>query len=284
MRNDLLMDIPWVYCGEAGRQQPIRSVGTIRTQGTISFKPVKVDRFGQKRIWDKDKRFLLMSATIVSPTQLLGDLGWTGGYKYVSVESQFHPRNRQVVVMPTADMTRKGLTEDGYRQLGKKVKHLLNEHDGDQVLIHSVSYKFAEWLQGVCKTERRDVFSYGMAVQRSDALAQFRRTPGSALIAPSADRGVDLPGDACRAQIIIKVPYLSLGDKQVSARLHTPGGAVWYNVEVARTIIQMVGRGVRSKDDWCTCYVLDSNFVTWYRAWGHLFPAWFRKGIRFENV
>jgi ATP-dependent DNA helicase DinG len=268
----------WVYCGGAGSSR--------RRGDAISFKPVTVSRFGKERVWEKDSRFLLMSGTVVSSGMLVKGLGWDEGYVDVKVESQFHARNRQVVVRPVADMTRKGQNESGRRgqeAIDRCLHELLGRHAEERVLIHSVSYRLAQSVLGICRD--RPTFTYRMASDRSAAIADFRRTDGAVLVAPSADRGVDFPGAACRVQIILKVPFLSLGDKQTSERLYnTPDGKVWYNVQVARSLMQMVGRAVRSKDDWATTYVLDAHFVVWYKSWGHLLPQWFRKGIRFEKA
>lgn len=276
MRADLENELPWVYTGGAG--------GRRRQGDAIAFKPVKVDRFGASRIWQKDKRFLLMSGTIVSPDQLVRDLGYDGAYRFVSVDSQFHPRNRQVVVRAVADMSRKGDSDVGRDRMRSAVSDALRRHAGERGVVHSVSYSLSAMLADCCKAERPGaVFSYTSALERSRAIERFKQTPGSVLVAPSADRGVDLPNELCRFQIIAKVPYLSLGDKQVQERLYkTPDGKVWYNVHVARTIMQMVGRGVRNNDDYCVTYVFDSQFKNWYRAWGHLLPKWFKKGLRFE--
>ena len=104
------------------------------------------------------------------------------------------------------------------------------------------------------------------------------------LVASSMDRGIDLPDEACRVQIVLKVPYPSLGDKQVAERLYsTRDGKTWYAVEVARSILQMSGRGVRHVDDYCECVILDSSFVGWYGLWQRLLPAWWRQAVRFER-
>jgi ATP-dependent DNA helicase DinG len=268
-------DERWVYTGGAGSSR--------RTGENISFKPVQVARWGEERIWSRDKRFLLMSGTVVSPGMLLSGLGYDGDYRVVSMVSQFHAKNRQVVVRPVADMTRKGQTDDGKRAVSDAIAEILRFHADDRVLIHTVSYQLAELVSS--GIQARPTFTYRNGTERARAISDFKRTGQAVLVAPSADRGVDLPGDLCRVQIILKVPYLSLGDKQTSERLYnTPDGKVWYNVQVARSIQQMVGRAVRSRNDWAVTYILDSDFVRWYRAWGHLFPAWFRKGIRFEQV
>lgn len=273
MQNDLVNNIPWVYTGGAGSNR--------RSGKAISFKPIMVSRFGPERVWNKDKRFLFMSG---SPNLHLDlqSLGWTTEYRRVTMESRFHPKNRQLVVRPIADMTRKGQEdESNFRALRDGLHRILREHNGQRILIHSVSYNLAARISG---GSGRDWITYQSSGNRTSALQRYQRTVGAVLVAPSLDRGVDLPGDACRAQVIVKVPFPNLGDKQVSERYYkSPGGKVWYNNLVARTLVQMVGRGVRSEDDYCTAYILDSTFIGWYRTWGHLFPDWFRKAIRFER-
>lgn len=100
------------------------------------------------------------------------------------------------------------------------------------------------------------------------------------MFAPSMSRGVDLAGDKCRVQIIVKCPFPSLGDKQIKARMGLPGGQQWYSVKTVRDIVQMTGRGVRSADDWCYTYILDKQFTR--NVWGSnklLFPGYFREAV-----
>lgn len=273
MAEDLRAEQPWVYTGGAG--------STRRTGNTISFKPVKVDRFGLDRIWSRDKRFLIMAAVL--PDITIQSLGWTQPYKRVMIESQFHARNRQVIVRPLATMTRKETNDGEYRKLRNAVSGLLSEQPG-KVLIHSVSYNLRDQLFATVRDSGRPAFSYSNANGRRAALQAYKDSANGVLLAPGLERGVDLPGDQCRMQIILKVPFLNLGDKQISERLyHTPDGKVWYNQHVATTIVQMVGRGVRSETDWCKAYILDATFIRWYREWGHLFPVWFRRAIRIES-
>jgi Rad3-related DNA helicase len=104
------------------------------------------------------------------------------------------------------------------------------------------------------------------------------------MFAPSLDRGIDLPYDLCGTQIIAKVPFLYLGDKQISARMHSPGGGNWYTVHTIRTIVQMSGRGMRSADDYCTTYILDSQFTTnLYKRSSNLFPQWWRDAVEIKG-
>jgi Rad3-related DNA helicase len=93
-------------------------------------------------------------------------------------------------------------------------------------------------------------------------------------------RGVDFDGDKCRVQVVAKCPFPNLGDKKISARMHLPGGDLWYQVQTVRSMVQMTGRAVRGPDDWATTYILDKQFaVNVYRKSLRLFPRWWRDAV-----
>jgi Rad3-related DNA helicase len=84
--------------------------------------------------------------------------------------------------------------------------------------------------------------------------------------------------------VICKVPFPNLGDKQISARLHSKGGNLWYRVQAVRSIVQMSGRGMRHEDDYCETYILDSQFVSnlWKQS-KQLFPNWWVEALRWNE-
>jgi len=124
------------------------------------------------------------------------------------------------------------------------------------------------------------VFRYGNSGEKDQALQRYLATEGAVLIAPSMDRGVDLPGDACRVQVVAKVPFPNLGDKQVNKRLYTHGGQEWYAVQTVRSLVQMTGRGVRSPEDFAVTYVFDHSFTSniWRKS-RMLLPKWWVEAI-----
>jgi len=177
-------------------------------------------------------------------------------------------------------MSRKG-PDDRNERMARAV-HDEVEGEPGRVLVHTVSYDLATAISGVLRDRsRRPVATYRMASERADAFAEYERFSGCVLVACSADRGVDLPDDLCRLSVIAKVPYPNLGDRMVSMRLYGTGvdGRQWYTVETVRSIVQMAGRGVRHKDDYCRTVVLDSQFSELWKASGWLFPKWFKEAV-----
>lgn len=224
-----------------------------------------------------------MSATVISADELMESLGWDEDkeWRLVTVPSTFKAENRKVIVWPVASMTWKE-KETSIPKLVLAVGDILQRHPDERVLVHSTSYELTRRIVTHLANSDRPICSYDNSAGKDLALGEYLQHPNSVLVAPSMDRGVDLPGDLCRVQIICKVPFLSLTDKQVSARLYGGGraGKVWYAVNAIRTIVQMCGRGVRSEGDHCVTYILDSQFES--NLWANhkrLFPEYWRQAV-----
>jgi Rad3-related DNA helicase len=56
--------------------------------------------------------------------------------------------------------------------------------------------------------------------------------------------------------VFAKVPYRSLGDKFVTAKLEK--NPDWYKEDAIKNILQGTGRSIRSVEDFCTTYILDA--------------------------
>jgi ATP-dependent DNA helicase DinG len=261
---------PWVYDG---------------TRDRVSFKPSRVRSFGPQMLWGHANRWLLMSASIVSADEVLWSLGWDGGAEVVRLGSSFPTRNRLVHVKGVGDMSRKNAGKDDGLVLAC-VRRILADHLRDRILVHSVSYDRAGKMVRALRLlfPQRAIIGYERADDRPSALASFEAAEGGVLVGPSLDRGVDLPGDLCRVQIITKVPYPNLGDKVVNARFHNGReGRTWYTVQTVRTLVQMTGRAVRSEDDWAETWILDKAFGG--QLWGSrgLFPQWWKEALVWER-
>jgi Rad3-related DNA helicase len=188
---------------------------------------------------------------------------------------------------PIANVTFKDIKEgEAVDDLAYAIQAILLKHPKDRVLIHTVSYNLTELLsyqlrRGKYQVPGRNIVTYSEGRDRHRALQQYRDVPGSVLLAPSMERGIDLPGDMCRVQIIAKVPFPSLADRQVSARMRMGNeGSTWYAVQTVRDMVQMCGRGMRYADDQCTTYILDKQFASnLWKKHRSLFPEWFRVAV-----
>jgi hypothetical protein len=91
------------------------------------------------------------------------------------------------------------------------------------------------------------------------------------------DEGVDVPGDLCRFQIIYKIPYPDLGDKQIYSRMELDSH--WYDYKTSLRLVQTHGRGMRYDDDYCTTYFIDNRFKN-YVLTNRFLPDTFKEAIK----
>lgn len=271
--------------------------GYQKNKGRIEFKPVTVKTIAPTVLWANAERFLAMSATIISPEEFVQSLGFPGSYRFVSAPSVFDPARRPIFFYPGARMVGKQEVAkvEAWPQMTTTLHAVLDRYPDENVLVHTHSYGLTQHLFDDLSGNGRPVWAYFNSSDRSETIEQFDKTPGSVLLAPSLDRGFDGAGDRVRCVILTKTPYPYLGDKQVAARLYSPGGKLWWGVQVTRSIAQMVGRGMRSEDDQCDVWIVDSEFARFYDQWkkrGHvetgtsphlLFPKWFTDALKWES-
>lgn len=282
--NLLARELPeggWVYMGDSARQEDKQAALGLDAPHSIVFKPIRVDKFGKSLLFNHAPRWLLMSATIIEPMEPIESLGIGDDWAFVVMPSSFDPSIRPIRPVMVADMTNK-LKETSWPKMAEGIRKVLRRHPDERVLIHTVSYSLAAFLHERLKDTGR-VMTYKTALDRDVVLAKYREVPGSVLIAPSFERGIDLKGDDCRVVIVAKIPYPNLGDKQVSARLYSKGGQLWFTVQAIRTLVQMTGRGVRSPDDYAVNYILDQQFMVLWRKHRRLLPRWWQDAIRWDT-
>lgn len=254
--------------------------------GPVVYRPISCAAWGPELLWKHGAKWLCMSGSIISTREQVRSLGAMGlQVETVEVPMTFPVENRPIYVAPVADMSMKTQEEDLPKMI-TAIENIVANHPGDRVLVHCVSYRLADVLhRKLSLSERAEVrarpmFTYHNSRERDYAFDRYKAVDGAVLFAPSMDRGFDFAGDLARVVIIAKVPFMSLGDKQVSRRMRAPGGEEWYAVQAVRTILQMTGRGVRSAEDSCATYILDKQFATnLYAKNMSLFPRWWRDGI-----
>lgn len=274
----------WVYDGQS--------------TGAVIFRPIYTSKYGRRLLWDHGNRtsglptkWLLMSATILSADLLADELGLRSSYGFIDCDSPFPVENRPVHVVPVADMSYRMRETGTWDQMVAGIRGVLALHPDDRVLIHTVSYALARHIKDGLKLDpspptsnsRRPIITYESSEGKAHALREYKRQKGAVLIAPSMDRGVDLPGDLCRVQIIAKVPFPNTQDRRTNARMYGKNGRMWYAAETVRTVVQMTGRGIRSADDHATTYILDSQFASnLWRGYQYLFPKYWRDAVNWR--
>lgn len=121
------------------------------------------------------------------------------------------------------------------------------------------------------------------SAKASERAAHFNRhrmtDAPTVMLSPSIAEGFSFDDDLARFQIIAKVPYPYLGDRQVAARMEIDRD--WYTLQTVMTVLQACGRIVRSETDHGATYILDSDFRRLYEDNSKFFPKWFREAFQF---
>jgi Rad3-related DNA helicase len=204
-----------------------------------------LNRFGFK---------LLMTATMGSKTEFENSIGAKKAF-YRKMESTFDFSRSPIYYYPKRRMGMKDI-EKNMPWLVKTVSDIMDAHPTESGVIHSGSYDLGnKLLYRLSKAKQKRIHVYKGTEEKMDSLKKFIDTPGNILIGPSLLEGLDLKDDKSRLQIFLKVPYPNLGDKYVSEKMKYSKG--WYNWKTCTSILQGIGRSVRSEEDWAVTYFLD---------------------------
>lgn len=146
-------------------------------------------------------------------------------------------------------------------EIAKQVVEICRENSRFRGIIQTGTYENARALLNSMPDDvTARCLQYNSADQKRDMLDEFMKrshdeNDNSILIGPTLIEGLNFPDDACRFQICVKVPYACLGSEYVRKKMENVEG--WYVYDVLNKLCQGIGRGVRSKNDWCKTYILD---------------------------
>lgn len=218
---------------------------------------------------------VLMSATIFGHEYWRDRLAMPDA-EYIDVPSTFPTERRPIYVMPVTRMgVRWWQDREAQQKMARAIDEVIAQNMGRKGIIHSVSYPLTKWIM-----ENSSYAASGYLFEDApgtEVIERWRASSFGVLVSPKVTEGVDLPGELCEFVVFPKVPFLSLGDKVVQLqRNEIPG---FYEQKAMAAIVQGAGRGMRSKDDSCRTYILDTS---WFglrdSMWGAL-PSWFTDAV-----
>jgi ATP-dependent DNA helicase DinG len=246
-----------------------------RSKEKFVFRPIDVAPFAEQFINRLGKRVLFMSATILDKTTFCSSLGLKPSeVSFISIPTPFPVENRPIIFSGVGSMSAKAIVMT-LPQMAKAVRQILKEHKGQKGIIHCHTYRVANYLKKHVRSNRLLVHD---SSNRDEVLEKHKLSrDATVLLSPSMAEGVDLKGDASRFQIICKVPYPYLGDKIVKKRMYKFPD--WYPLQVAKTVVQSVGRSIRNSEDQAVTYILDSDWERFYRRHSKMFPQSFKDSV-----
>lgn len=226
-----------------------------RDGDTAEFVPFKVAPL-TGGLFNYADAYILMSATIVNHRNYAKTLG-IKDYKYIEGPSKFDPKKSPIFCNTKYPLSYANMKENLPRVIDQVIQ-IAKAHENEKGIIHTHSFDITQSVQRRLNGKR---FLYREeGATNEDILSEHIMRPDpTVLISPSLTMGVDLKGDLGKWQIIIKLPYPSLGSKRV--KMLFDEDKEWYTAQMLKVMVQAAGRCTRSSTDEAITYILDGNVV-----------------------
>ena len=247
----------------------------------LSIQPVWAAPYLDQYIWSKYDHVILMSGTILNKNLFAYINGIPDSQScYYSIGSPFLTKNRPIYYMPVARMTFKN-KDNAFSHYKPFIEKLMTKYKRKKGIFHTVTYEIADWMSENIKDSR---FIFHGSDDKDKALKKHYELEDEAtvLVSPSMGTGVNLEYDRARFQVLLKVPYPSLGSKKNKIRQQMM--PEWYTWRTIAGIIQAYGRAIRSYDDTSDFIILDGCFSDIMKYSSDWLPTYFTDAIRTVDV
>ena len=227
-------------------------------------------------IWSKYDHIIFMSATILDSKMFSFINGLDEDLtSYYEVESPFELKNHPIFYMKLGKMSFYSKEETFKNQI-PWIKKILEKYKDKKGIIHTSNYEITEWLKENIMDER---LLFHTTEDRNEILEKhLTSTTSTVLVSPSMMEGISLDDDLARFQIVLKISFANLGSKKIKARQKMK--PEWYSWNACVSTIQEVGRGIRSENDYCHTFILDSNFSDLLKYNSNILPKHFIDSIK----
>ena len=139
-------------------------------------------------------------------------------------------------------------------KIAKLIKDICESHSTEKGIIHTHTLDITKHIQKHLKGDR---YLFRDSESKNDSILSkhSKSKEPTVIVSPSMTFGIDLKDDLARFQIIVKAAYLPLGDNRIKRLFDVDKD--WYTDKMLISLVQACGRGIRSKDDHCTTYIID---------------------------
>lgn len=254
-----------------------------KNEERIDFNPVFIGRFLHRYLWDQCNKVMLSSATIPKGN-FISEIGLGNHSVYnINVPSTFPKERRPVITSEMVGKMTRDEKDETLPKIAETIEEIADAHDGENGFVHCNSYDIMERLYENMSDEMQERTKCQDQEERELSLNEWLASDKQVFLSVAMDEGISLDGKKCRWQVVAKASYPFMGDERVSYRINELGDWGWYANQAAINLQQAVGRGMRSKEDYCVTYLLDSSFETLIERNKNLFEDWFLESIDCEN-
>lgn len=241
------------------------------------FDPIRPGRYAEAALLLKIESIIVVSATLREKTMFMMGVG-RESFDFKEFDSDFDPARCPVYYVPTMRVDKQAVD---LSMLWLRLDQIAARRRDRKGIIQTISY---DRQKAVSEHSR---FAPSMFLNaRGEAptwlIDEFRNAgPGAILTSPSVSAGYDFPGQDCEWQFLCKVPFPP-PSKILRARSRDDKELPYYLA--MNKMVQIFGRGMRSKQDSCENFVGDDHLEWFLPRYGHLAPRSFHMFFRRVEV
>lgn len=255
-----------------------------RKEEELVISPITTAGLFGKYVDGSAEKFIFMSATMPPAAEMAKLIGCEESeICTVSTDSPFPAEKSPITIFPAVKTSFKALDEN-LPFITEICTKITDSYQNEKGIIHTGNYKIANYIYKNAPDRLKKRLLYkNMLGNDADLNNQellemhSSRNDGTILLSPSMTTGVDLENDLSRFQLMVKLPFLSLGDIRVKTKADLDD--MWYQTQMWMTILQSAGRSTRSVDDYCHSYIIDSSFPYFYGKFKNKLPDHFTKRL-----
>ncbi len=269
---NLILDDPknWVFWQQEDRRRNVEALA----------KPLDASPFSHDLAFEMGHVCVHMSAYPGSKRIYCESLGLDPDeVAWLNLNSTFPVPNRPIFLSMVGSMSKRNRHQT-LPHLLDFIKNIMESYPDTKGIIHCNSYELGHAIyDGLKQTVHGKRLLFPKSSDDRDPVFTQHRIAkfGSVILSPSMTEGFDFSYDLARWQVIAKVPYPYLGDRQVAAKKEISQD--WYDLQAVMSIIQACGRIVRSDTDIGDTYILDSDFIGLWEKCADMFPRWWTSAL-----
>lgn len=229
---------------------------------TVKITPINAGEVFKDFIAPKATRFLFMSATLLNLKAFANSIGLPENEcAMIKLDSTFPPENAPIMALNLLDLKYKpgGIEKETKDLMISTIKQIIEAYPDSKGIIHTGNQKITQIILDAFRGNRRFLCRME-SISNQDIMEEHIHSPlPTILVSSSLMDGADLYDDLSRFQIVVKMPFLSLGDKRVA--LKSKLYPEWYTAQTWMRLIQACGRSIRSETDTADTYILDKAFA-----------------------
>ena len=258
----------------------VLEINTSKIETELTTQHIWAFKHLEKNIWKNYDHVIFLSGTILNK----GMFCYLNGLdpeisSYYEMNSPFPIKNRPIYYLKVGKMNY-GSKEETFQKQVVWIKHFLKKFKNEKGIIHTTTYEIQKWVQENIFDDR---LLFHETDDRNDILEKHINSKlPTVIVSPSFISGISLDDDLCRFSIILKVPYPNLGSKKIDARRKS--NANYYTYKTISDLTQTYGRGIRSETDYCSTFILDSNFSDLMKYSGDMIPKYIKDAIQIMNI